>query len=970
MNIQKKKLLLIEDDKIDQMAFKRFAKKKNFPYNFDISGSVKEAKEILKSKKYDVIVSDFHLGDGNAFELLKDLKDTPMVIATGLGDEELAVKAMKLGAYDYLIKDIRGQYFNMLPITVNNAITRFGVEQKLKEYHENLEVLVDERTAELKLEIAERIKAEETLRSSEERLKILFEYAPDAYFLSDLKGNFLDGNKAAEELIGYKKEEIIGTNIFNLGLLSKNQFPNVTKSIANNLLGKKSGPDELILNHKDGRKISVEINTFPVKIKNKTVVIGIAHDLTKRKQADEALRKSEEKYRVITTNTLDTVWTTDTEFNMIFVNSAVFNFLGYTPEEFIGLNLSVFITAEGINTIKNAARQLVAKYKEGEIVQNKFELQQIKKDGTVIDVEIRTNVLLNEEGEFIGFQGRSVNITERKQIQDKLKHSEEKFKVLFEYAPDTYYLNDFEGKFIDGNRASEQLLGYNREEIIGKSFVEVGILTMDDAEKALSMLKRNVNGESTGPDEYGLIRKDGSIVNVEVLTHPVVIDNKNMVLGIARDITERKQAEEALRKSEKYFRALIANSNDVIAIIDKKRNITFQSLSHKRVLGYNIGELIGKSAFELVHPDDRKRLSLQFAGLLKKPGKTEPVNFRYKHKNNTWLSLEGTAKNLLDTPEVNGIIINYRDVTNRKQAEEKIKDSLHQMEMINANTPNIIWKTDIDKKGNFTNSYISAGACKLLGLPAGTINNNFDKFYSYVKPEYLPEIQKRYKYGISHQGKLFSFDYEIIKADGKTAWFSSKGQAHSENNILTIYGSTIDITERKLAEGDIRKLSTAVTQSPSVIAITDLRGNLEYVNPKFTELTGYTNEEAKGKNPRILKSGEQPDKMYKELWRTISLGKEWRGEFHNKKKNGELFWEAASVSPIFDKNGKKINYIKVAEDITERKQIDEKLKKRMQELEIFNNATVNREMKIIELKKEINKLLNESDEKPRYKIVT
>ncbi|MEA2104676.1 MAG: PAS domain S-box protein, partial [Candidatus Cloacimonadota bacterium] len=136
-----------------------------------------------------------------------------------------------------------------------------------------------------------------------------------------------------------------------------------------------------------------------------------------------------------------------------------------------------------------------------------------------------------------------------------------------------------------------------------------------------------------------------------------------------------------------------------------------------------------------------------------------------------------------------------------------------------------------------------------------------------------------------------------------------------------------EITERKQAEKELTKLSTAVKQSPSVIAITDLDGNLEYVNPKFTELTGYTFEEAKGKNPRILKSGEQPDEMFKELWKTISSGKEWRGEFHNKKKNGDLYWEMASISPIFDEQGKIINYIKVAEDITEAKKARKELRK-------------------------------------------
>jgi len=129
----------------------------------------------------------------------------------------------------------------------------------------------------------------------------------------------------------------------------------------------------------------------------------------------------------------------------------------------------------------------------------------------------------------------------------------------------------------------------------------------------------------------------------------------------------------------------------------------------------------------------------------------------------------------------------------------------------------------------------------------------------------------------------------------------------------------LEISERKRAEKELIKLSTAVKQSPSVIAITDTKGDLEYINPKFTELTGYTFDEALNENTKILKSGKMPEEVYDKLWKTISSGKEWRGEFHNKKKNGELFWESASVSPIFDEHGRIINYLKVAENITERK---------------------------------------------------
>lgn len=128
------------------------------------------------------------------------------------------------------------------------------------------------------------------------------------------------------------------------------------------------------------------------------------------------------------------------------------------------------------------------------------------------------------------------------------------------------------------------------------------------------------------------------------------------------------------------------------------------------------------------------------------------------------------------------------------------------------------------------------------------------------------------------------------------------------------------------AEEELIKLSTAVTQSPSVIKITDLSGNLEYVNPKFTDLTGYTSEEVIGKNSRILKSGKQSREIYKELWENITSGKAWHGEFQNKKKNGELYWISVAISPISDKQGKIINYLEVATDITEKKQTEELLR--------------------------------------------
>jgi PAS domain S-box-containing protein len=131
-----------------------------------------------------------------------------------------------------------------------------------------------------------------------------------------------------------------------------------------------------------------------------------------------------------------------------------------------------------------------------------------------------------------------------------------------------------------------------------------------------------------------------------------------------------------------------------------------------------------------------------------------------------------------------------------------------------------------------------------------------------------------------------------------------------------------DVTDNKKSEEKLRQLSQAVEQSPSTVVITDTDGAIEYVNPRFTDLTGYKLHEVVGMNPRILKSGDKPDNVYKELWDTIKAGRTWHGEFLNRKKSGETYWEFAAISAIKDRAGNVTNYLKVAEDITERKQIE------------------------------------------------
>ncbi|MBI5187044.1 MAG: PAS domain S-box protein [Nitrospinae bacterium] len=177
------------------------------------------------------------------------------------------------------------------------------------------------------------------------------------------------------------------------------------------------------------------------------------------------------------------------------------------------------------------------------------------------------------------------------------------------------------------------------------------------------------------------------------------------------------------------------------------------------------------------------------------------------------------------------------------------------------------------------------------------------------------------------------FEEEVPQDDGNHTYISMKFPLVDPLGVpYGVCGISTDITERKRIEEELLKLSRAVEQSPNSVIVTDIQGNIEYVNPKFSQLTGYTSQEVVGKNPRILKSGETPPEYYKRLWDTIVSGREWQGEFHNKKKNGDLFWESVAISSIKNTRGEATHFIAVKEDITEKKLVEEKERRQREQL--------------------------------------
>lgn len=563
----------------------------------------------------------------------------------------------------------------------------------------------------------------------------IFDFTGSIFVVLDIQGRVIDINKKACEILEYKKEEIIGKDWFS-NILPKEEYKKVKKVFLSIIKGKlkkfeyyenkiktKSGKEKIIYWH----------NTF-LKDKNKKIgTISSGYDVTEYRKIQEELKNKIEKIQTISEydKLMVKIWQLAADRKLTFdkiidkaikligpvlkVSRVNYNIIDdknlirikewkeKNVKATIGAKINkkiadIFLKPEGAeitidiavknipDVLKSIAKPIIKKFSEVNdlkaifVIPIYFENKIISAVSCDICNSNKYKSGFDEQDKFIITDLR--NILQNRIVYDKIQNaiyeSEKKFKLLFENAPDAYYINDLKGNIIDGNKKAEEILGYKREELIGKNFLKLNILSKEDLLKATKLLSYNLLGKKTGPDELVLNKKDGTRINIEISTTPIKFKDMRMVLGIARDITER-------------------------------------------------------------------------------------------------------------------------------------------------------------------NKFIN----------------------------------------------------------------------------------------------EIRRLSTAVEQSPDSIVITDIKGNIVYVNPQFTKITGYSQKEATGKHTRILKSGHTTKEEYKNLWETILAGKIWRGEFLNKKKNGELYWEAASIAPIKDNKGKIINFIAIKQDITESKKIRDEIQKQKLLLQDF-----------------------------------
>jgi len=437
-------------------------------------------------------------------------------------------------------------------------------------------------------DITERKQAEEVLRESEERLSVLFEFAPDAYYLSNLKGDFVDGNRAAEELTGYKRDELIGKSFLKLKILSPRQIPRAAALLAKNVLGQPTGPDEFVLKRKDGHQVSVEIRTFPVKIKGQVLVLGIARDITERKRAEAALQEKNEQLDVqneelqsqseelavqqqelVGKNTELAATNTNLheaqqalnerlkELGCLYSLTKIVEKKGITLDELYQETVNLlpggwqYPEVAGSKITVNGSEFKTENYRVSQWRQS----SDIKVYGEKIgDVEV---CYLQEkpeadEGPFLkeerlvldAVAQRLGRIIERKQAEEELKLRAQ----VLNGATDSIFLHDFDGNFIYVNESACRTHGYSREEFMKMNLRQV--VTPERASHLVSALQEILEkGQVIFESDH--LRKDGSIMPVEVHGRTIESGGRKLFLTVIRDITERKQAEEERRELDR-----------------------------------------------------------------------------------------------------------------------------------------------------------------------------------------------------------------------------------------------------------------------------------------------------------------------------------------------------------------------------------------------------------------------------------
>ncbi|MGZ6275808.1 MAG: PAS domain S-box protein, partial [Syntrophales bacterium] len=767
-------------------------------------------------------------------------------------------------------------------------------------------------------DVTEGKKAEEALRQSEEKYRTIIENMQEAYYELDPAGHFTFVNDALCKHLGYTKDELIGTRARQYqDEKTTEKMHQIFTELYRTGEPVKALESEYI--QKDGTKGDYELSVSLIRDpEGKPIGFrGVSRNVTERKKAEEALRQSEERYRNILESIQEGYFETDLAGNYTFVNNANCNFLGYTKEELVGMN---FRQHSDEKTVKTLRTHYIRLYLTGNPIEV-LDVEAIRKDGTKTIYETSVSLIRNSEGKPIGFRGVSRDVTERKRAEETLQKSEERYRTIIENIQDGYFENDLAGDFTFVNDALCRDLGYSREELIGMDYRQY------TDEKTAMELFRDYNrlyrtGEPIKLLEIGRIGKDGKKSFAEISTS-VIRDSEGKPIGfrgISRDITERKRIEEQLLNAAQQWRKTFDGISDIVCLLDREGRILKCNKALTHLLGKPFSEIINRTHLEIVHGAPM-------------PIEESPVERLWKthHRetdilliNDRWFSI--AVDPLLDEAgRLVGAVYIMSDVTERRRAEEAIRESEKRYRQVIENAVDIIYTTDAN--GNFT--YANSAALTTTGYSLEELQRF--NYLDLILPEHRDRVSKIYIGQFRERQATTYVEFPFFNKSGDVLWFGQNASLVIEREKhIGFHVIARDITDRKRVEQALReseeRYRALYDRSLDCVFVLDFDGKFVDANQAALGLLEYDKTDISSVNIASLIDERDLSKALQNMNEMIQTGFQKEiTEYRLRRKHGGIVYVETQGSVIY-RDGKPHSIQGIARDITERKQAEEALR--------------------------------------------
>jgi PAS domain S-box-containing protein len=766
-------------------------------------------------------------------------------------------------------------------------------------------------------------RAEGEMPEREERLVPAFFKSAIPMALTTIEeGRYIEVNDAFTKVMGVKRENMVGATSTGIGYIT----PEQRSFLLQELRDKGSVENlELQVRTKEGEVRYGLFNSTKVRMGRKSYLLTMVTDITERRLAENALKESEERFRRLHEASFGGICIHDNGL-IVEANEALASMIGYSRHELIGMN--------GLGFVAPESRDMVTKsVLSGD--EAPYEVAGIRKDGSVCYLEV--------QGKAIPFGGRQLrvaefrDITERKRSEEAFRESETRYRELCDSLPEIVSEFDGKGNFVFVNQNGFRIFGYTKEDF-DKGLNVFQMVAPEDRPRLESSIGEILRSRQTAGNEYKMIRKDGSAFYATAYTNPIV--QRDRVVGyrtILIDISDRKEAEEALRRSETRYRTLLESINDGVYILDNKGRFTFVNDVIVRRTGRSRDWFLGRRFLELIRPEFRELVQSSFEAEMR--GEVIPpieisVIYAEPPARNLWV--EVNTKPLYDGDRIVGLLGTSRDITARKHTEEELRKSEERFRRLAENARDMIYRKSLPD-GEY--QYVSPASADLTGYMPEHFYHDPLLARKVVHPDwshYFDTEQTRLRKGRTPA----VYEYKIIHKSGEERWLYQRDVLVSDDagNPVAIEGMVTDISERKRTEEALKdseeKYRSIFERSPLGIFQTTLEGAFIRVNPALARMLGYgaprdVIDSASDLAARIFVKPGQMNGASSE-----APGNDGQRVYESEyfRKDGGKWVGHLTLSVIHDEEGTPHHLDGIVEDVTEKKMMEEKLQSTMERL--------------------------------------